>query len=221
MENKDRCYSYSEINQDLLRKFSEGSKALEDLLIYCYENKIETRACCIGHREDGYQSKPYISFVIPEEQQFIIETVINYLLSQNSFSEHVQVEIQKGLVVLRFDYLDIELRDAFFSLIHKVISNIIENGIVEPGIYQGLIDAYSQVSSDDSIQFEVISKGINIYESKDIYFKLVGDDVVEVPMEEAEFFNSVLSIKEFITTNKIASFIAANRVESIKPSISI
>ena len=66
--NNARCYNY-----DLLKEFSEGSKALEDLLVYCYNNHVETRACCIGHNEKNTQHHPYIRFIIPKEQEYIME----------------------------------------------------------------------------------------------------------------------------------------------------
>lgn len=51
MLNQEKCYEYEELNYDLLKGFAEGSKNLEELLINCYENKIVTQACCIGHDE--------------------------------------------------------------------------------------------------------------------------------------------------------------------------
>ena len=39
MDSKDRCYSYEEINEELLTKFSEGSKSLESLLNTNQKNK--------------------------------------------------------------------------------------------------------------------------------------------------------------------------------------
>ena len=48
-----------DINQALI-DFSEGSEALYNLLKFCYENNIETRACCKGH--PGETSKAYVLF---------------------------------------------------------------------------------------------------------------------------------------------------------------
>ena len=48
-----------DINQALI-DFSEGSEALYNLLKFCYENNIETRACCKGH--PGEISKAYVLF---------------------------------------------------------------------------------------------------------------------------------------------------------------
>ena len=153
MQNTVKCYSYDEINKDLLKEFSEGSEALESLLNYCYENKIETRACCIGHKERGVHSKPYICFIIPQEQEYIIENIINNLFSKGEFSNYVEVEVDKENnnynVVFRFNYLEDELRDAFFNLIQKIISYVIVNGMNEPGIYEGLFDAYRQINTDN------------------------------------------------------------------------
>ena len=33
------------------KEWSEGSKALEELLFYCLKNNIITQACCVGHKE--------------------------------------------------------------------------------------------------------------------------------------------------------------------------
>ena len=110
MKNKVRCYGYDEINEDLLKDFSEGSKALENLLNYSYNNLLETRACCIGHEDEGPLRTPYIVFIISEKQQQLMEKTINMVLSQETFSNHISVEINKErnnfMVVFRFDYVD-------------------------------------------------------------------------------------------------------------------
>ena len=69
-----------------------------------------------------------------------------------------------------------------------------------------------------NIEIKVVSEGIYISERRDSYCKFVGDDIVEVPSDESEFFCPVLSAKKFITTNKIASFIDANRGKHNKTS---
>lgn len=52
------------------KQFSEGNIHLEQLLIDCGEEGIETFACCIGHeREEGEYDPPYIVLCIPYERK--------------------------------------------------------------------------------------------------------------------------------------------------------
>lgn len=68
--NDGRIKSLNEIDniEQALKDFSEGSEALYDLLKFCYENGIETKACCRGH--EGTVSRPYILFS---------DTAVNYM----------------------------------------------------------------------------------------------------------------------------------------------
>ena len=34
------------------KEWAEGSKSLEELLLYCLKNNIVTQACCIGHKTE-------------------------------------------------------------------------------------------------------------------------------------------------------------------------
>lgn len=210
MKNKVRCYSYDEINEAILKEFSEGSKALEDLLNYCYKNKIVTRACCIGHKEDGPQSKPYISFINSEEQQYLMEKIINTLFSQEKFSKHVSVDINrednKFMVTFRFDYLENELRDTFFMLIQKAIKNTLENEINVPGKYDGLFDIYSQ--TDDEPILTITNDGIVVSKATTIYARFDGNDLKEVSKEEADFTYEKQEPIHRINSDEIDTFIA-------------
>ena len=96
MKNKSKCYSYDEITPELLKEFSEGCAALENLLNCCYENKIETRACCSGHEEDSSHHKPYIMLIVAENQKKIMESMINVLFSLGTLSQHIKASLRKN-----------------------------------------------------------------------------------------------------------------------------
>lgn len=63
----------TQYTKDDIKEFAEGNKILEDVLIFCFENKIPTHACCAGHlMPDGKKKRPYLSFLItPETQNFV------------------------------------------------------------------------------------------------------------------------------------------------------
>lgn len=41
------------------KEWAEGSKALEELLLYCLQNNIVTQACCAGHKDTD---RPFLHF---------------------------------------------------------------------------------------------------------------------------------------------------------------
>ena len=68
--------------EQAIHDFAEGSEALEDLLKFCYENGIKTKACCRGHEKDF--SHPYILFE---------DTALNYLSNLEEVVAVIDAEI--------------------------------------------------------------------------------------------------------------------------------
>lgn len=221
MESKVRCYNYDEINEDLLKQFSEGSYELEKLLKYCYFNKIETRACCIGHANSGPYSKPYICFINCKEQYFLMENLIFLLLSQGEFSNHIDISITNELITFKFNCLDIDLREHFFSLIQNGIINTMNGQLNEYEKYTGLLDIFNKMNVNDNLMFEISSRGLKISESKESFFKYVndGNDIVEVEEEEADFAMEAFNTIKSINHDKISDFIAEKNEELKSHSI--
>ena len=61
------------------REWSEGSKALEELLLYCLKNNIITQACCAGHDD----IRPYLQFELSEKNIGAITKIINRFYNLN------------------------------------------------------------------------------------------------------------------------------------------
>lgn len=67
--------------------FSEGNEELRELLLYCFQNGIQTRGCCAGHeREDGERTMPYIGFNFNEQNKEAIINMLKNLMSEKGLS---------------------------------------------------------------------------------------------------------------------------------------
>lgn len=111
--------------EQAIHDFAEGSEALEDLLKFCYENGIKTKACCRGHQTKV--SKPYILFE---------DTALNYLSNLEEFAEIIDAEITyipkiSALWPARCGVYcnqnDLESSETFFKNIQGVLEYTIEN----------------------------------------------------------------------------------------------
>ena len=56
------------------REWSEGSKALEELLLYCLKNNIITQSCCVGHKDTDMS---FLQFELSERNIGPIIKIIN------------------------------------------------------------------------------------------------------------------------------------------------
>lgn len=215
METIDRCYDYSELNDELLEKFSEGSKNLEDLLKYCYQNKIITRACCIGHDNKINQENPYpyIAFVVSEEDKATLEHVFNQTLKQGEFSDNMFASISKEnentLCAIYFKYNQEDLRENFFEIIKTSLSNYIDKDIRQTGDFDNIFDAYERLNADKNIEeLEVNTKEIRGIKQEEGFFKFVNGVPEETTKEEAEFTAPISDTAFTIERKNIASFIS-------------
>lgn len=100
-----------ELYEQAARDFSEGNESLKKLLLYCFENGIQTRACCAGH-EDKKQS-PYITFEFNEKNLQAIIKIIQRFANQSkawmSFTKQPNV-------VSSFEiHLDKDKKDEIFN----------------------------------------------------------------------------------------------------------
>ena len=64
------------------KEWSEGSKELEELLHYLYNNNIDTIYCCLGHYEGDIG---YIAFNYSDEKKANYIKLVNELLKENAF----------------------------------------------------------------------------------------------------------------------------------------
>lgn len=62
------------------KEWAEGSKSLEELLLYCLKNNIVTQACCAGHKE---VDRPFLQFELSEKNINVIIKIINQYYNLN------------------------------------------------------------------------------------------------------------------------------------------
>lgn len=83
-----------------VKEFSEGSEAMENFLIYCYRNKLYTKACCTGHQcKDSSRSVSYIAFDLGENDD------IKEFLMSKAFENNMGIAIINFNNGLGFDLL--------------------------------------------------------------------------------------------------------------------
>ncbi len=224
MESKVRCYAYDEINDDLLKQFSEGNKTLENLLRFCYQNKVETRACCIGHEKEESLKTPYIAFVNSDEQNYIVESLINRLFSHGKFKDYIEIRINEDTSTIRLNTFDDELRDEFFSDVERIICDSVLNNVNEPGIYEGLFEAYKHSNLNNNVVFNINHEGLRILEYEKAFFLPKDGELLEIPEEQAMILSesqdivctSVVSRTYPVNTNEIEGFITNKSQTFIK-----
>ena len=89
--------------------FSEGNEELRQLLIYCFENGIKTRACCAGHDHGDRKTNPYINFEFEESNMNAIASIIKSMIEEKGIS----IDISKypgGISSFQIDFLDGEAK---------------------------------------------------------------------------------------------------------------
>ena len=110
--------------EQALKDFSEGSEALYALLKFCYENKIETKACCKGH--EGTVATPYVMFWDTamhymrnlEECLYYIDAEMLYTPQGENFSAKCTVHCHRN---------DKESSDIFFENIKGILEKTMED----------------------------------------------------------------------------------------------
>ncbi len=111
--NDGRIKNIKEIDniKQALQDFSEGSEALYDLLKFCYENNIETKACCKGHEKTT--ARAYIMFSETameymsnlEEMLYYIDAEMTYQPHGNDFNAHCSIHCKKMIKKVPITFL--------------------------------------------------------------------------------------------------------------------
>lgn len=171
MNNSDRLYSPSELNDDKLREFSEGSDSLYRLLKYCYDNHIPTHACCKGH--ENSISKPYISFYVTDKVQMssLIECMMNSYESESFACEITNFDQLK----LGVYCLDLDKGNYFFDLITSSLKNSKNNSN-----YYKLFELNDYLIDYGNDFFAIDIQNDFIEVSNPIYKKVVFNDGKEI-----------------------------------------
>lgn len=101
------------------RKFSEKDENLYNLLLTCFNKRIETVACCAGHEERDAIKKPYITFRLNAHTRPYLDNIIGVIDMTNLI---VTFDVNnKGHKKLTIKTLDANNR--LFERIEKLIEN--------------------------------------------------------------------------------------------------
>jgi hypothetical protein len=104
-------------------KFCEGNTALQQLLLRCWNNNIETLACCIGHEQDeGDYDPAYIMMYISYERKTLIYRILASVYNMENVLMTIGNSCYRGNnndIFLYISYFD---ADKIFSAISRAIS---------------------------------------------------------------------------------------------------
>lgn len=81
LNNGDTIKVTPEMYDEAANDFSEGNEGLRKLLMYCFENDIQTIGCCSGHNGE---STPYIAFELNDQNMQPILKMLKNLKVTNS-----------------------------------------------------------------------------------------------------------------------------------------
>lgn len=187
MSNKLRCYKYDELNYELLKEFAEGSKSLEELLINCYQNKIVTHACCIGHdknEETNRNPDPYILFVLSNENYKLMKYVIDKLLSNELLANIIKFNIESDYgpirLNIRINSNQEQIREYFFSMINKLITNYLSNINNKDNKYSHIFEVFYKMKSNNIIDsLEITNNKIIGQVSVECVYNFLTNEIVK------------------------------------------
>ena len=203
MKNLDKSYNYEDLNKDMLKQFSEGSNSLEELLNNCYDNKIVTRGCCVGHDIEGENPWPYISFVIPKEQVEFIDGLVEYYYNNNENNNIIEIEKEENNLIISVHNItkDENNKEIFFKDINNTVNKFINKETNSKYEQTGNI-MYDLLNSNDEVQgIRINNNGISAYKEEKRFFIMKGEEVIWVNEDELGNHDNVYNT--FVDTNII------------------
>lgn len=106
------------------KDWSEGSKCLEELLLYCLKNGIITQACCIGHKENDMA---FLQFEFSDRNMKAITKIINRYYNLNGVN---MTFVNQPEVISKFDIrVPKNIGEQFFKDMLSQLSNGLDIGI--------------------------------------------------------------------------------------------
>ncbi|MBR6690713.1 MAG: hypothetical protein IKL65_05220 [Bacilli bacterium] len=100
------------------KQWAEGSKGLEELLLYCLKNNIVTQACCIGHK---VHDMAFLQFELSEKNIKTIIKIINRYYNLNGVN---MTFVNQPGVISKFDIrVPKNIGEQFFKDILLQLSN--------------------------------------------------------------------------------------------------
>lgn len=140
--------------------FSEGNSLLERLLMYCFNNGINTYMCSAG--EEGENDAPYFALHVPYENKELIYNILGSIYGL----EGTVIKLSKNI-----DNKDIFVNvgsfygDVFFEHIHNGLQNINNKKNVSPDIANivEILNKFNNSSYNLVFESNVISGGKRKY----------------------------------------------------------
>lgn len=106
------------------KEWAEGSKCLEELLLFCLKKGIITQACCIGHKENDMA---FLQFELSEKNIKAIIKIINRYYNLNGVN---MTFVNQPGVISKFDIrVPKNIGEQFFKDMLMQLSNGIDIGI--------------------------------------------------------------------------------------------
>lgn len=106
------------------KEWSEGSKALEELLLYCLKNNIITQSCCIGHKDTDMS---FLQFELSEKNMKAIIKIINRYYNLNGVN---MTFLNQPGIISKFDIrVPKNIGEQFFKDMLSQLSNGLNIGI--------------------------------------------------------------------------------------------
>ena len=112
------------------KKFAEGNKTLEEILLLCLEKDIITNACCAGHYERlGKGGCPYISFLMNGDMEqfanaFFIHEIKNHALIRYNINYVDYPDLKKESFSLRLKKKEWESEQEFLADVQEFFAQV-------------------------------------------------------------------------------------------------
>lgn len=181
--------------------FSEGNKHLESLLNFCFNNNIETFACCKGHI-DNKNSFPYVGFAFLDNEKLIYSNLIS-LLSKSKINDYIRFRLYK-------------YRDKY-RLICDIREKYSKNRFVINKVFKALEDGLSFCLTSfkfDDFYFDIFAFYCNLFKSKSASINsftldninsnpsiIIKDNVNKIDKDDYKLFEYLISSgRKFVPT---------------------
>ena len=200
------------------KEWSEGSRALEELLLYCLKNNIITQACCVGHKETDMA---FLQFELSERNMKDIIKIIHRYYNLNGvnmtfvnqpgiiskfdirvpknigeqFFKDMLIQLSNGLSV-GIDSLPIDMRSTIDAMMeHKVPNDYLEVQYSNDNNQKKLFVATTNPNYSDSYWDKENAKpwvedSVSIEDTPEIITPILNDIAKKAPIEYGNYIEN-------------------------------
>lgn len=177
VKKKENLYSFKRVilsKKSYAKKFAEKNKELYDLLLTCFDHKIETVKCSPGKEMKNIVKKPYITFRLNAYNKKFLVRVLNAVPKEDIIVTFAFNHL--GHKTVTFKDLD-ESTDLFYSVEKALLDETIKEDKTIMKVYNFVMDLKAK---NTSIKV--------IYGGKDIrYYINTMDDNIIAELEKKLF----------------------------------